>query len=124
MENNPVNPRLGILTSFLPADAGEAFTAIFNHHVGDWNEIADSLSEHTLLKIRQLWQGMPQIGANKSSIVTSESTKPMLCSFLYTPKGVTVVRNTCLEVFERFLKSETRLRSSVASDLESIQGSL
>lgn len=120
MANNPINARLDIFKSFLKTDAEKAFVTLFNDHAGDWNKIADSLSEDTLLKV----QVMPQIGANKSSIVTSESTKPMLCSFLLSPKGVTVVRKTCLDVLERFLKRETRLRSSVASDLDSNHGSL
>ena len=49
-----------------------------------------------------------QSGANKSSIVTSLSTSPMLCSFLRKPKGVTVVRKTCLAVFESWIKREMR----------------
>ena len=45
MANNPINARLDIFKSFLKTDAEKAFVTLFNDHAGDWNKIADSLSE-------------------------------------------------------------------------------
>ena len=50
MANNPINARLDIFKSFLKTDAEKAFVTLFNDHAGDWNKIADSLSDNALLK--------------------------------------------------------------------------
>ena len=49
MANNPINARLDIFKSFLKTDAEKAFVTLFNDHAGDWNKIADSLSDDRLL---------------------------------------------------------------------------
>ena len=50
MANNPINARLDIFKSFLKTDAEKAFVTLFNDHAGDWNKIAEGLSDDMLLK--------------------------------------------------------------------------